>query len=119
PVAERSPGSVEPRAHHLEQPAHVRWFCAVEEVRGFGGVPVRSSVALEHAESNQRVEEIPRAARMEAETLPEGFRLERPLRERREDAELDGAEQHLRAPECRAELENAVGTQIRHGGSLR
>ena len=117
-LGEGAPEPVEPDVQHLEQAAHVGGLRAVEEEVGLRGVRVALAVADEHAERDERVEEVPRAPRVEAEPTTERLAVERALRELGEDAELDGAEEGLRAPEGAAEVDDTIGRKVAHGAPL-
>ena len=71
---------------HLEHAADVARLGAVEEEVGLGRVAVAAVLALEHPERHQRVEEVARAARVEAESLAQRLGVERArARELREE----------------------------------
>src|SRR5262249_20341571 len=107
-LRERAPEAIEACVRHLEKPADVRGLGAIEEEAGLGRVAVHVAASLEHAERHQRVEEVARAARVETEARAQRLALEGLRGEHGEDAELDGAEQHLRSPETGSELEEPI-----------
>src|SRR4051794_41495943 len=100
------------RVRHLEDPADVRRLGRVEEQLGLRGVRVQAVDSAQHPERDQGVEEIARAALMETEAAPELVRLGGTGGESLKDAELDGAQEGLRAPEGEAELEDPFWRRV-------
>jgi len=77
---QRIPESIEPRITHFEYAADIRGFRAIEKQRSFGRIGVTRACPLEHAERDQRIEKVARAAGMELEPLGQGCRIERTFR---------------------------------------
>src|SRR5262249_55867000 len=92
-----------------------------EEDRGLGRVLVEVlALAVEHAEGDERVEEVAPRARVELQPVGELLPLERSLRELGKEAELDRREERLRGPEGGAELHDLGGRELcGHGVSSR
>jgi hypothetical protein len=65
-LGERVPEPEEARVHHLEDPPEVGRLAAIEEQIGGGGVRVLAALALEHPQRHERVEEVARAALVQA-----------------------------------------------------
>lgn len=80
PVSQRTPESIEPHITHFKNAAHVRWFRAIKEQRSFGSIGVMRACPLEHAQRNQRIEKIARAAGMEPEPLGQDCLIEWAIR---------------------------------------
>jgi hypothetical protein len=108
-LGEGAPERIEARVCHLQQAADVGGLHPVEEGVGLGRVRVDAVLALEHAEGDERIEEVVCAARMQLERAGEPLSARRAFCELREEAELDGAQKRLRAPEPEAELKDPLG----------
>jgi hypothetical protein len=80
------------------------------------GVRVGLAFALQHAERDQRIEEVAGGARVQAESFDQDFGSPGPSPELGEQAEFDRAEERLRSPEGEAELQDRIG---RHLGNSR
>jgi hypothetical protein len=122
-LGEVAPEAVEPRVHHLKHAAARSGLIAVEIELGLGCVGVAPICkTLQHAERDERIEEVAGAALVQSERLAQLGKVHRPARGKaREEAELDRTQERLRAPECAAELEDLVGRngrRLRHGGSF-
>src|SRR6185369_3919178 len=100
------PEPIEPSVRHLEHAADVARLLLVEEDLRRLHVRVSTVPTLEHPERHERIEEVPRRPRVERELTAEALEVQRAARERREDPELDGAQQRLRAPESEAKLKD-------------
>ncbi|TKS61702.1 MAG: hypothetical protein EWM72_00450 [Nitrospira sp.] len=101
---ERAPESIEPRVTHFEYAADVRGLGSVEKQRRLRRIGIALAGSFQHAQRNQRIEEIPRAAGMKLEPLGQRGRVERPFGQLREQAEFNGAQQGLRTQKPNAEL---------------
>jgi hypothetical protein len=110
PLRQRTPVRVEAGVGHLQHPAHIARLAPVEEQVGRRRVAVAAVlVPVEHAERDQGVEEVARAALVQAEAGRERAGVERAAGGQfGEEAEFDGAEQRLRAPEAQAQLHDRV-----------
>ena len=118
-----APEAVEPRVHHLKHAAAISGLIAVEIELGLGRVGVAPiGKALQHAERDERVEEVAGAALVQSERLAQLRKAHRPARGKAgEQAELDRAQKRLRTPERAAELEDLIGRNgrhLRHGALL-
>ena len=115
---EVAPEGVQALVGHLQHAADVGRLALVEEEIGLGRVVVDAVAALEEPEGDERVEEVARGARMQAEAGGEfGERLG-VFGEFGEDFHLDGAEQSLRGPEAEADLQNLVWPWFAHDGNI-
>ena len=76
-LGQRPPERVEAGVRHLQDATDVGGLGAVEEQLGRRGVGVAAVLALEHAERDQRVEEVRRAARMQAQAFAQRLAVER------------------------------------------
>jgi len=108
-VGQAGPERIQPGVRHLEQAANVGGLAAVEEEAGLGCVRVEAFLALQHPECDESIEEVHCASPVEPEAVRDLLLGEWLLRDGREEAELDGAQQCLRAPEREPELENDFG----------
>ncbi len=109
-LGQRTPEGVEARVRHLQHAAEVGGLGPVEERVRLGRVGVAAfRVAVEHAERDERVEEVARGARVKAEAVAERRGVERPAGQFGEEAEFDRAQQGLRTPEAEAELHDPFG----------
>ena len=106
---EVGPEAEEAGAHHLQHAAHVRRLGPVQVEIGRGRVGVLALLALEHAQGDQRVEEIARAALVKVEPGPDVLQRQRPLGQLREQAQLHRTEQRLGAPVPEAQLHDRIG----------
>src|SRR4029078_9925401 len=97
-LCERAPERIEPRVGHLEHPAEVARLRPIEEQLGGGCVRIAAVLALEHPEGHEGVEEIERAALVEAEATAKLLPVEGPSSQLREDPKLDRAQERLRPP---------------------
>ena len=110
-------GEVVPEAEqafvrHLEHSADVGRLALVEEQAGRSGVAVRALLALEKAKRHERVEEVARRARMQAQPRAQCFAVQGLLREHGEEFHADGAQEHLRPPEAEAHLHDVFGSDV-------
>ena len=117
---ERRPERIEAGVGHLEEPTHVRRLVAVEEdVRG-RRVAVLAVDAFEHAEGDERVEEVVNPPGMEVERRGKGLGVERSGGEVGEEPDLDSAQEGLGPPERQAELQDRFwGDVVVHARSMR
>src|SRR4051794_23856798 len=93
-----APEGIQAVVRHLEGATYVRWLCAVEEYRGVRRVGIAIALAGQETERDERVEKIPRAARMQAQPAAEHTEGLRPSAQLGEQPHLDGAEKCLRGP---------------------
>src|SRR6266542_1945370 len=118
-LGQRSPEVIKTRVGHLEDATDVGGLGAIQEELCLGRIGIERAVAVEHAQGHKGVEEVSRAAWMETQALPERLKVERLLGELRKNAEFDGAQQGLGAPEAEAELHDVVRCKfVTHGCSL-
>jgi hypothetical protein len=94
---------------HFENAADVAGFVLVEKEVGFGGISVDAVLSVEEPEGHERVEEIPRGARMEASASGKVGELFGMFGQLGEDAHFDGAEERLRGQESHADLHDVFG----------
>ena len=81
-LSEQTPILIVPRVEVLQQAAEISWLAAIKIKIEFGIVSVSSvGVAPERAERDQRVEEIARAAFVNAGPACEGRKIERTFRQ--------------------------------------
>ena len=113
PVGEMVPEPEQAEVGHLENAADIRRLALVEKQVGVRGVRVDAAGAREEAERHQRIEEIMRRSRMQAEAFAEAFGRRRLFRQPGEELEFDRAQQRLRCPERETGLEDAFGADGR------
>jgi hypothetical protein len=108
-----APERVQARIGHFEDAADIGRAAPDQETAGLRRVAVAGAgagaIAAKQVERDQRVEEIGRGARVEAEA---GFDLgagHGPFGKQREQAELDRAQQRLGGPEAHPDLQEALG----------
>ena len=107
-LGERTPERIQPPIGHLEYASDVRRLLSVEEDVGVGGVGVSVAVSLQHAQGDERIQEISRAARVQHKTFGQRLGVEGTLSKLGEQAEFDRTQERLGAPESEAELQDPV-----------
>src|SRR5688572_18625134 len=106
-LGEQTPILKVPRVQMLQQASKIGRLVAIEITIEFRIVSVSSvGVAPERTERDQRVEEVARAAFVNADPARESRKIERTLRQHREYAELHRTEQCFRSPERVSDLKN-------------
>jgi hypothetical protein len=120
-LGERAPERIQPRVGHLEDAPDVGRLRPVEKKVGFCGVGVLIAVSLQHAQSDERVKEVPRAARVQHKTFGKRFQVQRLLGKLGKKADLDRAQQGLGAPKRHTEVHDLFGCwllDVLHAGLL-
>jgi predicted metal-dependent hydrolase len=103
---------------HLEDAADVRGLASIEKQVRLQRIAVAVALAREEAERDERVEEVTRAALVQAQPAAECVEGLRAVRELGEHAHFDGAQQRLGRPERQAGLEDLLGGWVAHVGYL-
>ena len=114
-IGERAPERVEAGIEHIEIVADIRWLAADEEGVGLRGVGIRVAGARQHAERDERVEEVSHGARMQLEARGERCAVQWTWCEGREEADLHGTQEGLGAPKADREIDKGCWSQgFRH-----
>ena len=109
-----APESIQAVVRHFENAADITWLRLVEKEIGIRSVLIDPPFPLEKPEGDERVEEVPRAARVQPEATLEGFEIRGMAGEFGEHLHFHGAEQRFGGPECEAGLKDAIGGWV-HG----
>src|SRR5438874_9007364 len=110
------PEAVEPARAHIEQTADIRGFRRVEKDSRFRRVRIASrTVAIEHRQRDQRIEEVARRARVKIEALLQFFACGRPLCQLSEEADFNRRKQSTRGEKPHTQLQDCGGSQLRLG----
>jgi len=107
-LGQMAPERIEAPIGHLQQPTDIRRLGPIEIDVRFRRIGVFTRAHLQHAKRHQRIEEIARAALVQAEFFPQGVMAQRTLGQRREKTELHRTQERLRAPEAQAQAHDPV-----------
>src|SRR5262249_23443225 len=117
---EVGPETKETGAHHLQHATQVRRLGAIQVQVGRRRIGILALLALEHAQSNQGVEKIARAALVKLEPGPNLLQRQRPPGQRGKESQFHRAEQRLGTPVAKAQLHDRIGRDfLSHPGPPR
>ena len=105
---EIGPEAEEAGTHHLQHAADVRWLGPIQVKIGRRRIGVHALLTIEHAQSDQGVEEISHAAFMKIEPGPNVIQRQRPPGQFCKQAQLHRTEQRLGTPIPAPELHDCI-----------
>src|SRR5215831_16207792 len=100
-----APEAVQPMVGHLQKSTKIGRLALVQEEVRARGIAVDPVATLEKPQRHESVEKVAGRARVETKPVPHSFTVLRVLREFGEHLHLDCAQQNLRCPEAKTDLQ--------------